>query len=97
MTWSFQDTNLRDFCGPRPVALVITFGNQDEFEEDEDLVNDGAGVGADSYNRGRLGHFFPGGIRDLSLSTATPGTPLLSIFSPISSYPFPHLDPRGLT
>lgn len=80
MTWSFQDTNLRDFCDPRPVVIVITFGNQ-EFEEDEDLVNDGAGVDTGSYNRGRLGHFSPGGTRGLLQHSHSWETPPLHLFS----------------
>lgn len=66
MTWSFQDTNLRDICGPRPIALVITFWNQEDFEEDKDLTNDGAEVDTGSYNRQRLGHFSPGMTLGLS-------------------------------
>lgn len=91
---SFQDTNLRDFCDPRPVALRITFWNQEEFEDDKDLMNDGAEAGTGLYNRGRMGHFSPGWTNMASLSTATPGRLLLSTFSHISSYPLPHPTPN---
>lgn len=43
-------------------------------------MNDGAEVGTGS-NKCRMGHFSPGWTNVASLSTATPGRPLLSTFS----------------